>query len=161
MIRKTDTVYISGPMTGLPFFNYFRFYAVAGLIAKEYGCEVLNPARHRDGMPYQFYMDCAVDDLKHATAIVLLDGWEKSRGANFELDTAAKNGIQRIISQTDLLLDIERRMRSRNPQLPAMVEPKRKPTMDEIDKATTALMRAFVVHRSTRTEATETERKAE
>lgn len=135
MISPTDTVYISGPMTGQPFFNYFKFYGWAGMIAKEYGCEVLNPARHRDGMPYQFYMDCAVADLLHTTVIVLLDGWEKSHGANFELDTAAQYGIRRVIRETDLLMDIDKRMSLRNPPKPVVVDTEKTPTFETFLRA--------------------------
>ena len=131
MIRKTDTVYISGPMTGQPFFNYFKFYAWAGMIAKEYGCDVLNPARHRDGMPYQFYMDCAAADLQHATVIVLLDGWQESRGANLELDMASKRGGIRVIRETDLLMDLDKRFSLRNPPPPLVVNT-RKPIEESL-----------------------------
>ena len=127
MISKTDTVYISGPMTGQPFFNYFKFYAWAGMIAKEYGCDVLNPARHRDGMPYQFYMDCAAADLLHATVIVLLDGWQDSRGVKFELDVASKRGGIRVIREMDLLMDIDKRFSLRNPPPPLVVDPQKEP----------------------------------
>lgn len=136
MIRPNDIVYISGPMTGLPFFNYFKFYAWEGMIAKEYGCKVLNPARHQDGRPYQYYMDRAAEDLKQATAIVLLDNWKNSRGVKFELDIAFKYGNIRVIRENDLLVDIDARMSLRNPPPPIIYDPCKKTLTQDDDRPT-------------------------
>ena len=115
MISEKDVVYISGPMTGMPFYNYFQFFGWAGMIAKEYHCEVLNPARHLDGHPYWYYMEQAEKDLKRATVVVLLDGWENSRGANIELHVLGKQ-VKKVLKETQLLMDLDTRMCMRNPE---------------------------------------------
>lgn len=93
MIRETDICYLAGPMTGMPMFNYPAFYGAAGLIAKEFNCEVLNPARQPNGLAYDEYMRRAFDDLDRATVIVLLDGWSQSKGATKELIRAHQRRI--------------------------------------------------------------------
>ena len=117
MISQEDVVYISGPMTGMPFFNYFKFFGWAGMIAKEYHCEVLNPARHPDGQPYWTYMEHAEEDLKRATVVLLLSEWEKSRGVGIELHMLG-NQVRKVIKETELLMDIDERMSLRNPMRP-------------------------------------------
>lgn len=117
MISDKDVVYISGPMTGMPFFNYFKFFGWAGMIAKEYHCEVLNPARHPDGQPYWTYMEHAEEDLKRATVVLLLDEWEKSRGVSIELHMLGAQ-VKKVIRETELLMDIDARMSLRDPARP-------------------------------------------
>lgn len=93
LIRETDICYLSGPMTGMPMFNYPAFYGAAGLIEKEFQCEVLNPARQPNGLAYDEYMRRAFDDLDRATVIVLLDGWNQSNGAKKEFLRAHQRRI--------------------------------------------------------------------
>ena len=114
MIIPTDTVYISGPMTGLPLFNYPKFFGLAGLIAKEYGCRVLNPARHPNRMEYEEYMRLADDDIHHSTVVIMLDGWEESWGAQTEYRLALLRGC-RIFSEDDLMKDLNERLQGANP----------------------------------------------
>ena len=80
-------------MSGMPMFNYPAFYGAAGLIEKEFQCEVLNPARQPNGLAYDEYMRRAFDDLDRATVIVLLDGWSQSKGATKELIRAHQRRI--------------------------------------------------------------------
>jgi len=112
MIKKYDTVYLSGPMTGLPLFNYPNFFALEGLIRKEYKCTVLNPARQPDGMTYEDLMKAAIMDIAAADTVVMLDGWEKSNGAKLE-NSIARRKRMRILFQNDVVSDIARRMNER------------------------------------------------
>lgn len=84
-----DTVYISGPMTGIEGFNRHAFLVAEAMLMQEVGCRVLNPGRHPDGWTYPDYMRAAYRDLCEATVVVLLPGWETSRGAVAEVNAAA------------------------------------------------------------------------
>jgi len=97
--RKT-TVYLAGPLTGKPYFNFLQFDAykarleIAGLkvispadIDREYGFDPFvsmtknNPKRE----------DCItrdVDAITKSDAVVLMPGWKKSSGSMAEVATA-------------------------------------------------------------------------
>lgn len=95
-ITNADVVYISGPMTGLPDANRATFDAAEQYLRNTYGCGVLNPARMPDGLQYRQYMAHAMQLLAHATVIVLLPGWEKSRGAFIEVLIADRDGVPMV-----------------------------------------------------------------
>ena len=116
IIKSTDIVYVCGPMTGKPMFNYPAFYGMAGLIEKEFQCEVLNPARQPNGLAYEEYMKLAFADLERATVIVLLDGWENSPGAKREFLQAHQRGIG-IVFQEQIELLLTRRLAEANPNI--------------------------------------------
>jgi len=85
MLQKTDIVYISGPMSGLPDFNKPKFREIEHALQHLYGCIVLSPARHPDGLAHSQYMEYARLDVQHSTAVLFLDGHEDSIGANIEM----------------------------------------------------------------------------
>jgi hypothetical protein len=96
-ITPADVVYISGPMTGQPDCNRPLFNAVAERLQVKARCRVLNPARHPDGLgEWADYMRLALADLARATKVVVLPGWDKSRGARLENDIARRLGIRRV-----------------------------------------------------------------
>ena len=109
LFSERDIVYIAGPMTGKPLFNYIQFFGIAGLIEKEYGCRVLNPARQPNGLPYAEYIERALADVRSATAILLLTGWESSPGARKEFCLAAECNI-RIIYEAQLADELKTRI---------------------------------------------------
>ena len=109
MIQKNETVYIAGPMSGKPLFNYPAFYGFAGLIEKEYQCKVLNPARQPNGLTYDQYIELALKDLAQADVVVFLDGWQNSNGAVIEINEARKQK-KRILFQRDITLDLNEKM---------------------------------------------------
>lgn len=82
-------VYIAGPMTGLPEFNYPAFEQARKDLAA-LGHEVLCPtdaeAENDTGEPqaWDWYMRRAVRMVSEADAIALLPGWKGSRGARVE-----------------------------------------------------------------------------
>lgn len=102
-------VYLAGPMTNIPHFNYPAFNAAAASLREE-GHEVFNPAEHdiatfgkdisnATGNAEQATTEHGFDrraalkaDLSwicdHAEAIALLPGWEMSSGATAELALA-------------------------------------------------------------------------
>lgn len=87
-------LYIAGPMTGLPEFNYPAFNAVAKRL-RELGHEVLNPAEnpHPPCGTWAGYMRMALVQLVQCECIVLLPGWAESRGALLERAIAQALGI--------------------------------------------------------------------
>lgn len=93
MITASDTVYISGPMSGRPAFNCPLFHRVERRLLWLYNCEVLNPAKAPEGLTWQEYMRIDLELLRRATIILLLPGWEKSRGATIEKEFATMLGL--------------------------------------------------------------------
>lgn len=86
-------VYISGPMSGLPDYNYPAFFAAEKiLIAK--GFETINPARTEEKADWNGYMSHAIDLMRNATAIYYLKGWENSFGARIEAIVAEKMKLE-------------------------------------------------------------------
>lgn len=91
MLSKSSTVYIAGPMTGLPDANRAAFGQAERLLQSVYGCRVLNPANQPDGLPYCRYMIHALTMLDQADSILLLSGFPRSLGASFELAAAQRD----------------------------------------------------------------------
>lgn len=76
-------VYIAGPMTGLPDFNRGAFFDAAQVLF-DHGHIVLNPAVFPDGLEHGDYMKICLPMIDASEAVVMLPGWEKSKGANME-----------------------------------------------------------------------------
>lgn len=115
-------IYLAGPMTGYPQFNFPAFIDAAEQLRAE-GHEVFNPAEadieefgaepfmNSDGsegstdsvgatLRHVLKKDCSwICD--HAEAIALLPGWEKSSGAGVEWTLAKALGLKFIYLQTD------------------------------------------------------------
>ena len=93
MITADDKVYVSGPMTGRPYFNKLSFFRLDVTLRRVYGCEVLNPATMPDGLTWEEYMRLDLEMLRRATILYQLPGWEYSRGAVIEHDVALMGGL--------------------------------------------------------------------
>lgn len=90
-------IYISGPMTGLPNFNYDAFNAAADRLRNAGWQEVINPAENfggRKDLPRVTYLRADVVMLAKCDAIAMLPGWEKSRGAKLEYMLACELGMK-------------------------------------------------------------------
>lgn len=95
-------LYLSGPMTGLPEFNFPTFHKAAKQL-RSHGLDIANPAEINHGedestrgtKPYQVYLRAAVKMLLDCDAIVMLPGWELSRGCltEFYIATACQYTI--------------------------------------------------------------------
>lgn len=117
---KKRKVYLSGPMRGIPEFNFPAFFAAAEKLRAE-GYFVYNPAqkdeqKYGEGMSkgnltgdedvakteYNFNLREALGkDLayicKNADIIAMLPGWENSKGARAEWATAVAIGLEVMI----------------------------------------------------------------
>lgn len=87
-------IYIAGPMTGLPDFNFPAFHAAAAAW-RAMGWEVMNPAEAFHGaqdLAYREYVRHDIDVIRTCDAIALLDGWDGSnaRGSVWEWAIATK-----------------------------------------------------------------------
>lgn len=82
-------LYIAGPMTGLPNYNYEAFFK-ADLDLRLAGFEVENPARtgQHEGWTWTDYVRCGIRQLTLCDGIAMLKGWGNSRGARLEVDIA-------------------------------------------------------------------------
>lgn len=90
----TAVIYLSGPMTGLPEFNYPAFHAAARAL-RQAGYRVENPAEN-DPPPcgtWGGWMQIARAQLRTCTHIALLPGWQHSNGAKIEVGDAVALGM--------------------------------------------------------------------
>lgn len=90
MIKKT--IYLSGPITGLPQ-NNFKEFALAQESVEALGYKVLNPHdffQDQDTIDFQHqdFMRVCVAKMMKADLVVTLPGWEKSLGATIEVQIA-------------------------------------------------------------------------
>jgi Domain of unknown function (DUF4406) len=88
-------LYVAGPMTGLPEFNYRAFFDAERSLS-ELHHKVLNPARTEDRehcVSWTDYMRASLRDLSYAEGIALLPGWHNSRGAQMEYRIGHDLGI--------------------------------------------------------------------
>ncbi len=105
-------LYLAGPMSGLYNFNFGAFDRARDRLV-ELGHEVISPADldrvsglaevnknvgGGDVTPAEraWYLKRDVGELVGCDAIVLLDGWEESKGANIELLVSVACGLDRF-----------------------------------------------------------------
>ena len=96
-------IFISGPMTGKPGYNFKEFDRVE-LQLKSAGHDVVNPAdvsrkfKEKEILKYGDAFNRMVDEqlelLKGCNVIYLLDGWERSVGVRRELSAALQQGCE-------------------------------------------------------------------
>ena len=88
-------VYISGPMTGYPDFNYPAFVEAA-TYWRSRGYVVVSPAEINPdtGGEWADYLRSDLRALLECDVIAMLRGWEGSRGANLELYVARALGLE-------------------------------------------------------------------
>jgi hypothetical protein len=90
-------VYISGPMTGIPEYNFPAFHAAASEW-RAAGWEVLNPAESFGGAtdrPYVEYVEADMKLIRTCQAVALLPGWDgpNARGSVWEREIALSLGL--------------------------------------------------------------------
>lgn len=96
--RLPQPIYIAGPMSGLPQWNYPAFDAAAAQI-RAWGLVAFSPhelhpeARTlspEDAQPWDVYMRDAIRQLLQCRSILLLPGWTASVGASAERELASR-----------------------------------------------------------------------
>lgn len=94
--------YLSGPMTGIPEFNYPEFHRVATWL-RHHGWEVVSPAEQdaHSGLDpekaeWADFLRWDIRVLLDCDTIVLMDGWHRSRGARLEHHIAVEIGMQAL-----------------------------------------------------------------
>lgn len=96
----TLVMYLSGPMTGIPEFNYPEFARVSRIL-RYLGYKVESP--HENPAPpseqglvgddlWEYYMKLCKKQVERSEAIVLMQGWPESKGARLELEWALDLG---------------------------------------------------------------------
>ncbi len=89
-------IYISGPMTGHPEYNFPAFEQAANRL-RAIGFEVTSPHEFGEGGD-KSWADYLRKDLiamlTDCNAVATLPGWEQSRGAMLEVHVAAALGMQ-------------------------------------------------------------------
>jgi hypothetical protein len=78
-------VYLSGPMTGMPEFNYPAFHEAARSL-RAVGFEVVSPAEKpmEAHAPWVAHMRLDIELMLACAGVVMLPGWEQSKGARIE-----------------------------------------------------------------------------
>ena len=94
-------IYLSGKITGLDKEVYTKQFERAETFYKTSGFEVINPVTIGEEIlknnPKATWNDFMKEDLKAlrtCTHIVLLEGWEESKGAKMEKTEAEKLGLE-------------------------------------------------------------------
>ena len=93
-------VYISGPMTGLPEYNYPAFDAMeAALKAK--GFDPVSPVKVCEGMTHdtstwEDFMRANIKAMMDCDGVIFLHGWPNSKGARIEHALALGLGMFRV-----------------------------------------------------------------
>jgi nucleoside 2-deoxyribosyltransferase len=98
-------LYLAGPMTGKAEWNFPRFHEVARQL-RSLGWCVVNPAElcPDTTAPWSTIMRRDLKALLDCDTLVLLEGWEDSRGTHLEIQLAHRIGI-RVRQLPDVLAE--------------------------------------------------------
>lgn len=119
------TIYIAGPMSGLPGNNYPAFRKAASEL-RAAGYRVLNPAENRTpdtGTSWEDWLRVSLRQVTHADGVALLPGWENSRGADLEWDVAIRLNIIAMPVEHWLQADVAGQFARHTDQTAVFIEP--------------------------------------
>ena len=80
-------LYVAGPMSGYPDFNYGTFHEAERAL-RLVGYDVLNPATNPECDSWDGYMRAAIAQVIQADGIAVLPDWQMSAGAALEVHIA-------------------------------------------------------------------------
>lgn len=111
-----ERIYISGAITGTD--DFMERFGKAQKELENQGYSVINPALVNSNMPedttYAEYMKMAFTMLDMCQTIYLLNGWEKSTGANREREYAinkGKNIIHQDGTEDEFILNLNQKIK--------------------------------------------------
>lgn len=81
--------YLAGPMTGIPNLNK-PLFDMAASILRGLGHDIVNPTELEQFRSWDVTMRHALRAMLECDAVILLPGWERSRGALLEFEVAQK-----------------------------------------------------------------------
>jgi hypothetical protein len=87
------TLYIAGPMSGYPGYNYTAFLEAEAEL-QAVGYETLNPARNPECDSWDGYMRAAIAQVIQADGVAVLPHWQMSAGAALEVHIAHALRVQ-------------------------------------------------------------------
>ena len=92
-------IYVAGPMTGLPEYNFPLFNSTAARLRSE-GWHVENPAEHGhvEGAGWADYLRWDISRIATCGAIYLLPGWSNSKGATLEVHIAGVLALEVLLA---------------------------------------------------------------
>ena len=95
-------VYIAGPITGVE--GYKDNFIKAAELLRSRGMEPVDPTDPGtvEGAPYKFYIDRGLKKLIECDAVLMLPGWEDSKGAFLECYYAQITEIPILFASSDL-----------------------------------------------------------
>lgn len=102
-------MYISGPITGHDPERVKREFESCALWLWQHGIEYVNPLTLCSGE--SGWHQCMRADIKalcDCTHIVMLHGWQESKGCHVELHLAHRLGIEIVVNLRDWLIEHER-----------------------------------------------------
>ena len=105
-------LYLAGPMTGIPEYNFPEFARVTGIL-RERGFDIASPHEidhgetdeTRGSLPYETYLLAGLKLLLDCDGLILMSGWVNSKGAREELNlaNAVRMDVYFYESKTDVL----------------------------------------------------------
>ena len=94
MKKVSRCLYVSGPMTGIPYKNKYAFYQASWNL-RDAGYGVVNPwdlGQNKKMTWEQFLRRDIIAMMKHCNGVATLGGWKKSKGACLEIAIAKALG---------------------------------------------------------------------
>lgn len=87
-------LYIAGPMTAYPEWNYPAFGSAAAKL-RAAGYTVTNPAESGEdtSLPWEYHLKIALRSLLDCDGVATLSHWEDSKGARLEVQVAHQLGM--------------------------------------------------------------------